>query len=121
MLILLTGKLNVVGESGEVLAEIPPGSPVGEIGVFTAEPRSATIIAAEQAAGFVLSKANLQKVLGTNREVYFKVLLNLVALLSERLRDANRLNDGYLEKIMEMEGLLAEHTGKTSRELLNGR
>ena len=65
MLILLMGELNVVGDSGEILAEIPSGSPVGEIGVFTGEPRSATITAAEPSAGFIIARADLQKVLGT--------------------------------------------------------
>ena len=55
-----------------------------------------------------------------NQGVYFLILLNLVSLLSERLRDANRLNDKHLEKIMELEDLLVGHTGKTPRELKRG-
>ena len=59
MLILLQGQLNVVGDAGEILAQISPGSPVGEIGLFTAEPRSASITDAEAAAGLVITKADL--------------------------------------------------------------
>ena len=117
MLILLTGKLSVVGDAGEVLAEIPPGSPVGELGVFTGEPRSANISAAEPAAGFALSKTDLQKVFSTNKGIYFKIQSNVVAVLSERLRQANGLNDEHLQKIMDLEDLLVKHTGKTAREL----
>jgi len=120
MLILLKGQLNVVGDAGQVLAQILPGSPVGEIGLFTREPRLASITAAEAAAGLVITKADLQRTMRANQGVYFKILLNLVPLLSERLRDANRLNDKHLEKIMELEDLLVGHTGKTSRELQRG-
>ncbi len=117
MLILLMGELNVVGDSGEILAEIPSGSPVGEIGVFTGEPRSATITAAEPSAGFVIARADLQKVLGKNKGMYFKVLQDLVTVLRERLVEANRLNDEHLQTIIEMQDLLVKHTGKTAREL----
>ena len=117
MLILLTGRLNVAGEAGEVLAEIPPGSSVGELGVFTGEPRTAHINAGEPATGFVLAKTDLQKVLSANRAIYFKILQNVVVVLSDRLQQANRQNDEHVKTIMEMEDLLVAQTGKTAREL----
>ena len=46
MLLLLTGKLWVVRGGDEVLAEIGPGSSVGEMGFFTGEARSADIVVA---------------------------------------------------------------------------
>ena len=47
MLILLKGKLSVIGDSGEQLALILPGGSVGEMGMFTGLPRSARIVAYE--------------------------------------------------------------------------
>lgn len=117
MLILLTGKLNVISDAGEKLAEISSGSSVGEMGVFTGQVRSADIVAAEASTGIAISKIDLQKLLEKNRDMYLNILQNLVHVLSERLVDANRLNDTHIQTIMKMEDQLVRHTGMTSREL----
>ena len=117
MLILLSGQLTVLNGQGEVLARIPPGSPIGEMGVFTGEPRSATIAAVQQSTAIVLSKMDLHRVLRANRDMRIVVLQNLVPILCERLAAANRLNDEHIETIMKMQNQLVEATGKTSRDL----
>ena len=117
MLILLMGKLSVLGPSGELLAEIHPGAPVGEMGVFTGEPRSADIKVAELTTGFVIKRSELQKVLTGNPDIHFKILRNLVTVLSERLVEGNKLNSEQAETIMKMQELLVKHTGMTAMEL----
>ena len=44
MLVLLRGRLAVLTEAGEGLAQLGPGTPTGEMGLFTGQPRSATIV-----------------------------------------------------------------------------
>lgn len=43
MLVLLQGRLVVTSAAGDVLGEIKPGMPTGEMGVLTNHPRSANI------------------------------------------------------------------------------
>ena len=117
MLILLTGGINVVGNTGELLAEISPGASVGEMGVFTGEPRSADIVAAENSRGIAITKAELGKLLDMNPDLYIKLLNNLVAILSNRLVNANRLNNENMSTILKMQDELVRATGKTMREL----
>ena len=121
MLILLTGGINVVGNTGELLAEITPGASVGEMGVFTGEPRSADIVAAEKSRGIAITKAELGKLLEVNPELYIRVLKNLVAILSSRLVNANRLREENITTILKMQDELVRATGKTMRELEESR
>ena len=44
MLVLLRIRLTVLAESGEELAQIGTGTPTGEMGLFTGQPRAATIV-----------------------------------------------------------------------------
>jgi len=117
MLILLSGGLLVLNNLGEILAEIPPGSPVGEMGVFTGESRSATIVASINSTGIVISRSDMQRLINTNPEMHLKVLKSLLPVICERLVAANKLNNQHLETIMKMEDQLTRVTGKTSREL----
>lgn len=117
MLILLSGGLVVLNNLGEILAQIPPGSPVGEMGVFTGEPRSATIVTSIDSTGIVISRGDMQRLMNTNPEMHLKVLENLLPVICQRLVAANQLNNQHLETIMKMQDQLTRLTGKTSREL----
>ena len=95
MLVLLRGKLSVTGESGEEFAQLRPGSPIGEMGVFTGEPRSANIVAVEPSSAVVLNRSAIQLLLATHADMHLKVLQNLVRILSQRLSEANDLNESH--------------------------
>ena len=103
MLVLLRGKLSVTGESGEELAEIRPGKPIGEMGVFTGEPRSANIITVEDSTVIVFQRQELGALLMTNRDMNLKVLQNLVGILSQRLVQANELNESQARMLRDLE------------------
>jgi signal-transduction protein with cAMP-binding, CBS, and nucleotidyltransferase domain len=103
MLILLKGRLNVTGRSGEVLATIQAGAATGEMGIFTGQPRSASIVAAEGSAGLTIRKSELAVLLG-NKDLHLRLMYNIVALLSSRLADANRLNDELKRQLESMAG-----------------
>ncbi len=103
MLVLLKGKLSVTGDSGEELAEIRAGKPIGEMGVFTGQPRSANIVAVESCAVIALSRTELGIMLAANKGMQLKVLQNLVGILSQRLTEANELNDAQARMIRDLE------------------
>ena len=117
MLILLKGRLEVSDQSGEILATIQPGASVGEMGVFTGEPRSANVIARGEISGLIIGKNDLQKLMTIDTDINNKILHNLVAVLSERLVQANRLNNRHTETIAKMDDQLVRHTGLNSGEL----
>ena len=104
MLVLLKGKLNVTGDTGEVFATIGSGNAVGEMGLFTGEPRSANIVAVENSAGLVIRKQELIVLLSNNREIYVKLLNNVINLLSERLAEANQLNRELMKEKERLSG-----------------
>ena len=121
MLVLLTGRINVIGKTGELLAEIPPGASVGEMGVFTGEPRSADTVAAAKSRAIAIARWELEKLLEENPDLYIKLLKNLVTILSGRLVSANRLNEENIATILKMQDELVRATGKTMRELEESR
>ena len=104
MLILLQGKLMATNASGTVLGDIQPRTTTGEMGVLTAYPRSATIVAVEASAGFVIGKTQLDNLMRSVAAVRMKVLENMVKLLCERLMGANTQIESYAEKSREMGG-----------------
>ncbi len=103
MLVLLSGRLAVLAESGEELARIGPGTPTGEMGLFTGQPRSATIVSLQACTAMVLGRKEIGLLLATNREMQVKVLQNLVKVLSQRLTEANDLSDTQARMIRDLE------------------
>ena len=90
MFILLYGKLSIYSQEGAQVPRIEPVAPVGEMGLFTGEPRPATVKASEAATPFLLSKPHLDHLLRRNPGVEPVVSRNLIRTLSERLRAANQ-------------------------------
>jgi len=103
MLVLLRGRLAVLGEGGEELAQIGPGKPTGEMGVFTGAPRSASIVASHDSTAITFDRSRLIELLEANRGMYVLVLRNLVGILCERLADANVLNESNSRMIRDLE------------------
>ncbi len=103
MLVLLRGRLAVLTESDEEVARLGPGTPIGEMGLFTGEPRSATIVSLEASTAMVLGRKEIGLLLATNREMQVKVLQNLVKVLCQRLTEANELNDTQARMIRDLE------------------
>ncbi|MEE2658216.1 MAG: cyclic nucleotide-binding domain-containing protein [Candidatus Latescibacterota bacterium] len=108
MLVLLKGKLLVLGTAGEELATISPGMSIGEMGLFTGQPRSASISAAADSTALLLRRADLGMALRSDKETLVKVLHNLVGILSTRLSDANSLSESQGRIIHDLEKKLAE-------------
>ncbi|MFT5378514.1 MAG: CRP-like cAMP-binding protein [Candidatus Latescibacterota bacterium] len=111
MMVLLQGRLVVTNQGGDILGEIKPGTSTGEMGVFTGQPRSANISAAERSVAVVFKKAGLDTVLASNMTMRLRILDNMVALLSERLNAANKQNDKLLRRIEDLEEEIEETEG----------
>jgi CRP-like cAMP-binding protein len=90
MFILLSGALSVRSNKGFQIARIAPVSPVGEMGIFTGEPRSATVVCSEDSTFLVLAKGHLQHLLRRHPDIELIVSRRLIGILSQRIRDANQ-------------------------------
>ncbi len=89
MFVLVQGVLSVQSTVGKELAEVTAGMTIGEMGLFTQHPRSADVVAKKQVSGLKVRKSELDALLKLNREMWLRVLLNVVGMLSERLRVMN--------------------------------
>lgn len=86
MYVVLGGKVAVM-DGDKLLAELRTGDTFGEMALINSEPRSATVVAAEESSVFVLSETTFQNLL--TKRVAIQILLNIVRTLSHRLREAN--------------------------------
>jgi CRP-like cAMP-binding protein len=89
MLVLVQGKMKVLSKTGQELAEVEPGSSTGEMGVFTGQPRAATIVSAVKSMALVIDKASLRNLLDREPAIKAQVLGNVVELLAANLIRAN--------------------------------
>ena len=89
LFILLDGQLVAKSKAGVDIAYISPIGIVGEMGVLTDQPRSADVVALEEAVGFVITKEALISLFIADSGVCRKILLNLVKTLSNKLYDTN--------------------------------
>lgn len=94
--IILTGEVAVVkaGENDEVkqLAVVGPGASLGEMSLINGKPRFATCIAKEPTDIAVLTRDTIYDILVLHPSLGNKVLLILLQITSQRLREtSNRL------------------------------
>jgi len=86
MYVVLAGKV-VVYDGERCIAELTTGDTFGEMALIDSEPRSATVVAAEDSHLFVLSETTFQRLM--TKRAAIRILLNIVRTLSHRLREAN--------------------------------
>jgi CRP-like cAMP-binding protein len=99
MLVLIKGKLSVLSASGQPLGEVSVGNSTGEMGVFTGQNRSATIVASEECAELAIARNLLLDTMNADREMKGVILENVVAELSTRLAEANTRLDVLSQQI----------------------
>ena len=93
----MDGQLVARTKTGLDIAYISPIGLVGEMGVITDEPRSADVVALDDAMGLTITKENLVNLFVEDGGVCRKILLNLVKTLSAKLYDSN----AEIEKLRE--------------------
>lgn len=85
--VVLSGKVEV--RDGErLLATLGPGGLVGEIAWISDEPRSATVTAVEPTSLITLNNEIFDNLIA--KDAAIQLLMNIILLMSERLRAANR-------------------------------
>ena len=99
MYILRSGELVVVTGEGIRVATILPVTTVGEMGVITGEPRSATVEVSKPSKGFVVKKRSFDEMLRNDSTVRATVYKNITDVLCDKLNNDNaRMSDYQLEK-----------------------
>jgi len=110
MYILLSGELAVITADGLPVARLAPVAVVGEIGVITQQPRSATVTASQPSRTLVIPKRPFDHLLRTDREIQIKIYQNIIEILSNKLINDNlRIHDNLIEKA-RLEGRFQEQT-----------
>lgn len=96
--VLIDGRLGIFKDSGQgaskPIADIGPGTAIGEMSVIDGEPNSATVVVTETATVVTLTRDALRKLLDEHPRLGGRLLWKLARLLSQRLRQTSgRLAD----------------------------
>ena len=103
MFILMKGKISITFNTGVEVQSISPTGTVGEMGVFTGEPRSASVIADTDCIALVFSKVELFKLFRKDSELWVKILMNTIMTLSQKLRKDNEVIEELMYKVRTLD------------------
>lgn len=98
LMIVMEGSAAIKSFSGETIAEVGPGSLIGEMSLIDDQPRSATVTAIGPTKVVVLPYDGLKVVLEQDSSIAAKVVLNIAKVLVQRLRTTNMQLDAALSK-----------------------
>ena len=88
LIFLLEGKLEVRGKAGHI-SDIPHTSLVGEMGVVSGEPRSATVSAQSDVRFLRLSRESFQRLIDSDKDLGYHFFRNLTEILGRHLKHNN--------------------------------
>ncbi len=89
MFILIKGILRVVFPDGKELSRISPVEIVGEMGIFTAERRSASVVAAEESILLAIHKMEMMNLFRKESDIGIHILTNVIIDMSNKLKKSN--------------------------------
>ena len=92
--LLTHGEVSVESESG-VYGTIQAPASLGEMGVLTEEPRSASAITSKEVQGFMLPQKQLFSLIHNNHMLGYQIYYNALKILSQYLNNNNLLLDFY--------------------------
>ena len=102
MVLLIEGRIEVFKQdrwnAPRLIALIAPGQSFGEMSMIDGEPRFASCVAAESCLIAVLSRENLARIILERPVLGAKVLMELVLLLSQRLRQTSTKLVAYMDR-----------------------
>ena len=98
----LSGELSVHNEAGVGIARVIPVSPVGEMGLFTGQPRSATVCVSADANLLVLKKVAFERVIRQNESIS----RSIIRVLHKRQLDGVEQNAVARRELAELEAKL---------------
>jgi CRP-like cAMP-binding protein len=81
-----------------LIAMIAPGQSFGEMSMIDGEPRFATCVAADASLIAVLSRADLARIILEQPTLGSKILMELVLMLSQRLRQTSSKLLSYMDR-----------------------
>lgn len=111
--VLLRGRLSVLSKGQQVvIADIPVGAPVGELGLLTGAPRSATVVASEPSEVWRVERSDLEALLEAGDPRAGSLLSALGRVLVGRLRDQ------HLDGLAMLPGLAGDPRGRALLEAL---
>jgi CRP-like cAMP-binding protein len=110
MFILIKGEMVVKINDSSVISTIIPVNSIGEMGVFTGEPRTANVIATEESSLISLNKSDIDSMIENNPVVGVKIMRRVILTLSGRLIDDNK-------RIREFQNyILSQESGNYSKQ-----
>jgi len=102
MLLIIQGRVEIVktDKRGAVqpMTSVGPGMTLGEMSMIDGEPRFATCIAVEGTTFAVLSRDSMVRIILEDPGLGSKLLIKLVTLLSQRLRQTSSTLLHYMER-----------------------
>ncbi|MGH8687966.1 MAG: cyclic nucleotide-binding domain-containing protein [Burkholderiales bacterium] len=104
MLMLIEGRMEVRKldrwNTPQLIAVVEPGRSLGEMSMIDGEPRFATCVAAEPSLVAVLGREGLARIIVEQPMLGAKILMELVLMLSQRLRATS----GRLMELLDEQG-----------------
>jgi len=102
MLMILEGKVDVLKRdrqnTPQLIATVDAGKTLGEMSMIDGEARFATCVAIEPALVAVLDRENLARIIVEQPMLGAKILMELVLMLSQRLRSTSQRLLGLLDE-----------------------
>jgi CRP/FNR family cyclic AMP-dependent transcriptional regulator len=93
MLLIIQGKVDIVKTDKrgviQAMTSVGPGMTLGEMSMIDGEPRFATCVSAERCVIAVLTRENLARIILEQPILGAKILMELVLMLSQRLRQTS--------------------------------
>ncbi len=93
MYILLAGELKITLKNSKEISRIQPVGIVGEMGIFTGEPRSASVVANSDCIVLTINKTEIVRLFKKDCILAMQVLMNVINDLSRKLRNNNVIVD----------------------------
>lgn len=106
LLILASGRANILTVVGEPIGSIKPGMPVGEMSFLDDKPRSVSVVSCGDSQVIVFPAEPLKEIFEQRPDIALKAVLNISKILCARLRAANN-NIAALLAMDESDALLA--------------
>ena len=108
MMLLIEGRIEVFKQdrwnSPRLIAVLDPGQTVGEMSMIDGQPRFASCTAVDQSVLAVLTRENLARIILEQPILGAKILMELVMMLSQRLRQTSARLVSYMDREDEGKG-----------------
>lgn len=105
MFIILKGKISIMFNNGLELLSIAPAGTVGEMGLFTGEKRSASVLTVTECTVLFLSQKELFELFNADSTLANKVLLNVIRDMSRKMRKDNSQLEELLYRVRALDSL----------------